>query len=141
MTLPFNYEVLAAAYACENSVSRERARYEVLLSKGVNRLYGDGIHDDTEAYQAAMDGEPYVYRGAYRQGLVHNFTGGRFRFTKTIHMNKNDVNIDGGCYEYSGRCCFSLHGIHNCSFSNFEIRTAKFPLTFPASPTSVDSAG
>lgn len=52
-------------------------------------LWGDGIHDDTEALQAAMDGEDFIADGK-RVNVAEGFTvtGGIFRLTDTLHLRK-----------------------------------------------------
>lgn len=62
-------------------------------------IYGDGIHDDTDGLQAAIDGKPFRVAGedAYvlsKGGRVF-FSSGTFRLSRTLHI-RNKAYIRGG---------------------------------------------
>lgn len=50
-------------------------------------LYGDGVHDDTEAVQAFIDGKDVFYPDGEKVG---NDLSGTFRLTGPIRMNAAD---------------------------------------------------
>lgn len=65
-------------------------------------LYGDGIHDDTRAFQQYLDMKPVFYKGEilrlepfYVGGLPSrwiNFPPGKFLTTDTIRIQSNPIN-------------------------------------------------
>jgi TAT (twin-arginine translocation) pathway signal sequence. len=65
----------------------------VLLTKAMERelpvVYGDGVHDDTEGLQAALDGRDFVCRdGCVKvlNGSAH-IVGGNYRISRTLRVN------------------------------------------------------
>ena len=80
------------------------------------RLWGDGIHDDTAALQAFLNGGRVVYRGREVKEVVD---GGTFLVTRTIHVTEPTVRqvrnavIDGGAMSGPGPV---LH-IHPTAFN------------------------
>lgn len=56
-------------------------------------LWGDGIHDDTRAMQAFLDGKPVV-RADNGQRLSRYLTGGTYMVTNTLRLTKeSDVQL------------------------------------------------
>jgi hypothetical protein len=48
-------------------------------------VYGDGIHDDTEALQAYLDGKTKLI---HPDGTIFGLKGGKFKITKTLIIDK-----------------------------------------------------
>ena len=64
------------------------------------KLWGDGIHDDTEALNALFAGEPVEYDDALvsvREGGHVRFSGGHtFRISGTVNLPGSSVMVDHG---------------------------------------------
>jgi hypothetical protein len=87
-------------------------------------LYGDGVHDDTEALNALFRGDP-VYRPDGRLQDYHFVQHQNFLITDTIHIRKSDVMIrdchfDIGCVTYANQIVYVADGknvtIMSCVF-------------------------
>jgi hypothetical protein len=62
-------------------------------------LYGDGVHDDTEGLEAAMNGRPFWADGelvAPAPGEKVYLRGGRFKIHRTVEVwSTNSINGQG----------------------------------------------
>lgn len=70
----------------------------VVVAKGiipnVPRIVGDGIHDDTEGIQAALNGEPFLCDGSVISNATDLwFDSGNFRLTKTLFVKRDWQSI------------------------------------------------
>jgi len=66
-------------------------------------FYGDGIHDDTAAVQAALDGKPFISpNGALIRDTNGSlmFRSASIRLTDTIHLG-HGTKMDGGFWDGS----------------------------------------
>ena len=92
-------------------------------------LYGDGVHDDTEALQALLDLKPYVCEGKLIEGQTRAvINGGVFKTSATLKIRNDNTsilrasfnprNFDGPALEVSG--------VSNCVLCNISIICENF---------------
>jgi len=70
------------------------------------KFYGDGIHDDTAAVQAAIDGKPFLNVNGLYGPRLEAFTDGGVAVTGTIRLTDSlelhpDTRLSGGTF-YGG---------------------------------------
>lgn len=66
-------------------------------------LYGDGVHDDTEALQALLDLKPYVCEGSLIKGQTEaHISAGKYKTSKTLLVCEDGALIEGCSIEYTG---------------------------------------
>lgn len=74
-----------------------------IAEAGLPILYGDGMHDDTKAFQAMMDGAPFRtidgFRGTAIEGRIYQ---GDFLFTDTIRIRRPNITIEHCRFEFEG---------------------------------------
>ncbi|MBR9807460.1 MAG: hypothetical protein GYB49_09585 [Alphaproteobacteria bacterium] len=81
-------------------------------------LYADGVHDDTEALQAFLSGEPFRIAGGY-EGVLHHqiyVSQGEFLLSKGLEGGGSDVVVQNSAFicapEFEGE--YYLHHL-SCS--------------------------
>ena len=66
----------------------------VVLTRALERrlpvIYGDGVHDDTEGLQAALDGREFICRDSCVTvyGTDVFMHGGNYRISQTLHVGR-----------------------------------------------------
>lgn len=77
-------------------------------------LWGDGIHDDTAALQALMDGKPVSVSGSTiiaREGVLD---GGSYLLTNTLRISGENILISNARFTLRGKTAKSVIAFHNC---------------------------
>lgn len=54
------------------------------------RIWGDGVYEDTDGLQAALDGRPFLCEGNMVSGGDYNvaISNGDFRISRTLHIRR-----------------------------------------------------
>lgn len=77
-------------------------------------LYGDGVHDDTEAVQAIMDLKPFVVEGRLLEGYENCvLRNANLNISKSISVNNHNTLIENCKIKYTGpqdSYCFDIYG-------------------------------
>lgn len=101
---------------------------------GYPTLYGDGVHDDTEALQALFDLKPYICEGNLIQGQTEvELTKGVFKTTDTLHVKDTTLLIFNCTFNYYGNV--EKYMLIMTGMSNSLITNCSFDTTNAWTPT------
>lgn len=117
---------------------------------GIPTLYGDGVHDDTDALNALFSGERVLCEGnIIRHGENGEIVmkGGSYLISQTVFVSVSNISVTEAAFtaapgfkmDYMMKVSDEVTGeISNCYFDARGVQPIRFGIVAPAGSTTVD---